>query len=109
MPWFDHSRHRAATVCVAAVLLLAGASCGDDGEASPASTTAATSAPATDPIPRWVRLLHRALSGAVTVDNLDYVRRDARMWTSKVTSAPSPEVTSASRGTQAGSSLGGVW
>ena len=39
MPWFDHSRHRAATVCVAAVLLLAGASCGDDGEASPASTT----------------------------------------------------------------------
>jgi hypothetical protein len=32
-----------------------------------------------DPIPRWVRLLHRALSGAVTVDNLDYVRRDARM------------------------------
>lgn len=39
MPWFDHSRHRAATVCLAAVLLLAGASCGDDGEASPASTT----------------------------------------------------------------------
>ncbi len=34
---------------------------------------------ATDPIPRWVRLLHRALSGAVTVDNLDYVRRDAYM------------------------------
>lgn len=32
-----------------------------------------------DPIPRWVRLLHRALSGAVTVDNLDYVRRDAAM------------------------------
>ncbi len=31
------------------------------------------------PIPRWVRLLHRALSGAVTVDNLDYVRRDALM------------------------------
>ena len=26
-----------------------------------------------------MRLLHRALSGAVTVDNLDYVRRDARM------------------------------
>ena len=35
--------------------------------------------PPADPIPRWVRLLHRALSGAVTVDNLDYVRRDARM------------------------------
>ena len=34
---------------------------------------------AADPIPRWVRLLHRALSGAVTVDNLDYVRRDAYM------------------------------
>jgi hypothetical protein len=33
----------------------------------------------TGPIPRWVRLLHRALSGAVTVDNLDYVRRDAYM------------------------------
>ncbi|NLE23065.1 MAG: HD domain-containing protein [Actinobacteria bacterium] len=30
-------------------------------------------------VPRWVRLLHRALSGAVTVDNLDYVRRDAQM------------------------------
>ena len=40
---------------------------------------AAPSAPSSDPIPRWVRLLHRALSGAVTVDNLDYVRRDARM------------------------------
>lgn len=39
MPWFDHSRHRAAAVCVAAALLLAGASCGDDGEASPASTS----------------------------------------------------------------------
>jgi uncharacterized protein len=37
--------------------------------------------PASDagPIPRWVRLLHRALSGAVTVDNMDYVRRDAAM------------------------------
>jgi len=34
---------------------------------------------AADPIPRWVRLLHRALSGAVTVDNMDYVRRDAMM------------------------------
>jgi len=32
-----------------------------------------------EPIPRWVRLLHRALAGAVTVDNLDYVRRDALM------------------------------
>jgi uncharacterized protein len=29
------------------------------------------------PAPRWVELLHRALSGAVTVDNMDYVRRDA--------------------------------
>ena len=34
---------------------------------------------ASSPIPRWVRLLHRALSGAVTVDNMDYVRRDAYM------------------------------
>jgi hypothetical protein len=40
---------------------------------------AAASVGRADPIPRWVRLLHRALSGAVTVDNLDYVRRDARM------------------------------
>ncbi len=40
---------------------------------------AAPDAGGADPIPRWVRLLHRALSGAVTVDNLDYVRRDARM------------------------------
>lgn len=31
------------------------------------------------PIPRWVHLLHRSLSGAVTVDNMDYVRRDAYM------------------------------
>ncbi|MBM3147712.1 MAG: HD domain-containing protein [Actinobacteria bacterium] len=29
--------------------------------------------------PRWVRLLARALSGAATVDNMDYVRRDAYM------------------------------
>lgn len=29
--------------------------------------------------PRWVCLLERALSGAVTVDNMDYVRRDAYM------------------------------
>ena len=28
-------------------------------------------------VPHWVELLHRALSGAVTVDNMDYVRRDA--------------------------------
>lgn len=40
--------------------------------------------PATDQrseqeVPRWVRLLARALSGAVTVDNMDYVRRDAYM------------------------------
>jgi uncharacterized protein len=30
-------------------------------------------------MPRWVRLLHGTLSGAVTVDNMDYVRRDAYM------------------------------
>jgi HD superfamily phosphohydrolase len=30
-----------------------------------------------EPAPHWVELLHRALSGAVTVDNMDYVRRDA--------------------------------
>jgi hypothetical protein len=29
--------------------------------------------------PRWVQLLQRSLSGAVTVDNMDYVRRDAYM------------------------------
>ena len=39
MPWFDHSRHRAMAACIAAALLVAGTSCGDDGEASPASTT----------------------------------------------------------------------
>jgi len=39
----------------------------------------AEAAPNGGPIPRWVRLLHRALSGAVTVDNMDYVRRDAYM------------------------------
>jgi HD superfamily phosphohydrolase len=43
-----------------------------------AAERAAAGQPA-GPIPRWVRLLHRALSGAVTVDNMDYVRRDAAM------------------------------
>jgi uncharacterized protein len=33
--------------------------------------------PGGQPVPHWVELLHRALSGAVTVDNMDYVRRDA--------------------------------
>lgn len=44
-----------------------------------AGTSASTTSGVGEPIPRWVRLLHRALSGAVTVDNLDYVRRDALM------------------------------
>jgi len=48
-------------------------------EAGGPEGAAAPDAGGADPIPRWVRLLHRALSGAVTVDNLDYVRRDARM------------------------------
>jgi hypothetical protein len=30
-------------------------------------------------MPQWVRLLHAVLSGAVTADNMDYVRRDASM------------------------------
>ena len=30
-------------------------------------------------MPRWVELLHAVLSGAVTADNMDYVRRDAFM------------------------------
>jgi uncharacterized protein len=30
-------------------------------------------------VPRWVGLLHSVLSGAVTTDNMDYVRRDAYM------------------------------
>lgn len=51
---------------------------GGAGMAATAQTIAADAAAAT-PIPRWVRLLHRALSGAVTVDNMDYVRRDAYM------------------------------
>ncbi len=51
------------------------------GTAASALTAAAEAAlpGSSEPIPRWVRLLHRALSGAVTVDNLDYVRRDAYM------------------------------
>ncbi len=48
-------------------------------EAPDGAAAHAAAGPAPDPIPRWVRLLHRALSGAVTVDNLDYVRRDAYM------------------------------
>ncbi len=59
---------------------------GAGGAAEPGAAEGATradpgtfAAGAPQPIPRWVRLLHRALSGAVTVDNLDYVRRDALM------------------------------
>jgi HD superfamily phosphohydrolase len=51
----------------------------DEGAAGAADAAESAAEPAPDPIPRWVRLLHRALSGAVTVDNLDYVRRDAYM------------------------------
>src|SRR5659263_620095 len=50
---------------------------GADGAAG--APAGAGAAPDGGPIPRWVRLLHRALSGAVTVDNMDYVRRDAYM------------------------------
>jgi HD superfamily phosphohydrolase len=59
----------------------AGQAAGQAAGIGPATAAGPATAPgpATDPIPRWVRLLHRALSGAVTVDNLDYVRRDARM------------------------------
>lgn len=39
MPWFDHSRQRAVTACLATALLVATAGCGDDGAASPASTS----------------------------------------------------------------------
>jgi HD superfamily phosphohydrolase len=63
-----------------AFLVRAEARDGAAGEAAPGAVEAAAdSAAPADPIPRWVRLLHRALSGAVTVDNLDYVRRDAYM------------------------------
>jgi HD superfamily phosphohydrolase len=53
----------------------------EEGGAGAASgvASAAPGPPPSEAMPRWVRLLHRALSGAVTVDNLDYVRRDARM------------------------------
>jgi len=51
---------------------------GAAASAAPAPSGPPASSPAA-PIPRWVRLLHRALSGAITVDNLDYVRRDAYM------------------------------
>jgi len=50
-----------------------------EGQGGPGAAGGGEAAPEADPIPRWVRLLHRALSGAVTVDNLDYVRRDAYM------------------------------
>ena len=52
---------------------------GADAAASVSGRPPGGGGPQADPIPRWVRLLHRALSGAVTVDNLDYVRRDAYM------------------------------
>ncbi len=50
-----------------------------EGAAEADAAPAAPSRGDAGPIPPWVRLLHRALSGAVTVDNLDYVRRDAYM------------------------------
>lgn len=56
-----------------------GGAAGSAAAPSPAASPASSTAASADPIPRWVRLLHRALSGAVTVDNLDYVRRDAQM------------------------------
>jgi len=51
----------------------------DPSPASVAAKASGVTGATREPIPRWVRLLHRALSGAVTVDNLDYVRRDALM------------------------------
>ena len=50
----------------------------DETDGAVASATADGGEAAGAP-PRWVRLLHRALAGAVTVDNMDYVRRDAYM------------------------------
>ena len=58
---------------------------GDEGDAGGggegAAEGGAAAGPAAPPasLPRWVRLLHLALSGAITVDNMDYVRRDAYM------------------------------
>ena len=51
----------------------------EGGGRAAASRAAAATPAATRPSRGWVRLLHRALSGAVTVDNMDYVRRDASM------------------------------
>lgn len=53
-----------------------------DGDESPSRAAALAAAPAppeppVPPGPRWVELLRLALCGAITVDNLDYVRRDA--------------------------------
>ena len=52
---------------------------GDGGEGAAQGGAAAGPAAPTSSLPRWVRLLHLALSGAITVDNMDYVRRDAYM------------------------------
>jgi HD superfamily phosphohydrolase len=43
------------------------------------SAAGGAAGPDANAAPRWVRLLRRALAGAVTVDNMDYVRRDAYM------------------------------
>ncbi len=51
----------------------------EEGAAADGAGPSGAGAGDASPIPRWVRLLHRALSGAVTVDNMDYVRRDAYM------------------------------
>ena len=51
-----------------------------DGDDSPSRAAALAGAPPPSPVPpapRWVELLRLALCGAITVDNLDYVRRDA--------------------------------
>jgi len=79
-PWGQFGADEAVDPWHVAFLVRADES--DDGAAPAAAADPAAPASATadaGPIPRWVRLLHRALSGAVTVDNMDYVRRDAYM------------------------------
>jgi hypothetical protein len=61
------------------VAFLVRAEADTDGRERAAAAPAGEGAADGAPIPRWVRLLHRSLSGAVTVDNMDYVRRDAAM------------------------------
>jgi HD superfamily phosphohydrolase len=58
---------------------VAAGAAGDAEGAADVTTAPGAGALRLPPAPRWVHLLRLALNGAITVDNMDYVRRDAYM------------------------------